>query len=169
MKASYIIGIWLSLVAILPMSLVGGCGIFHKYVEDPNADGVGLPDEEIGRLEWGFIFNDLQIDGKVVIPWKIGHEPPAYELGEREIVTFARLRPGPHKIYVDDTRGENKPIIAMLILEVEAGHRYRLYTDGCYFCGNVRGKWRSAVWIKDQKTGKVVAGKPPDWFGSPFV
>lgn len=165
MKNNSIALFWLLLVSILLLPLISGCATWYGYacVEFPNADGAGLPDEEIGYLDFGEINISVHIDDIQVRPggkWEKGEYISLYGLREEETACFARLKPGSHIIRTNDRYGENRPVDATLIIDVEAGHRYKIHTDGCYTCK----EWRAAVWIKDQDTGKIVTGTPPDWW-----
>ena len=117
--------------------------------EYPLSDGANLPDAKVGILRWGYLSNELRIDGAQVVPWRIGKGQPAYELPEGKIAYSARLLPGVHHLFIDDSG--NRRNIAEFELLVKAGHEYHIHTSYSY---------RSDVgwiWIIDKVTGEEVA------------
>ena len=128
MKNNSIALFWLLLVSILLLPLISGCATWYGYacVEFPNADGAGLPDEEIGYLDFGEINISVHIDDIQVRPggkWEKGEYISLYGLREEETACFARLKPGSHIIRTNDRYGENRPVALNNTLDGRARNR----------------------------------------------
>lgn len=140
------------LLIFLALVGLGACALMGSPLELPEADGAVLPDSEVGILDYSWVarFAAIHIDG-IYASESLSYAGDYYG--------YARLRPGKHTVewiryFTGHGRWHQK-----LILHVEAGHRYRIKIEDCYWCK----EFRAIGWIIDEGTGEVVSGYLPDW------
>lgn len=150
-KRLFLLKIGAFLVCLTTIWLVA-CAYMGKPLEFPKADGATLPDDKVGILDYAWVarFAKVEIDGT----------DGSYELSYAgDYYGYSRLKPGEHTIQWSHYFHKRGWWHEKLILKVEAGHRYRLKTEDCYWCT----EFRATGWIVDEGTGEVVSGSLPDW------
>lgn len=131
---------------------LSACALMGSPIELPEADGAKQPDSEVGILDYSWVarFVSVYIDG-VYASGSLSYAGDFHG--------YARLTPGDHTIVCKMQFSSGRSLYEKMILRVEAGHRYRLDYDSCYWCKS----FRAVAWIVDENTGEIVAGHYPDW------
>ena len=136
----------MALIAIIGLA---GCAYMGSALEFPEADGAALPDNEAGILDYAHVVGGITVDGIHA----------SSRLSSGDYYGYSRLTPGDHTIVCKRHFSSGRSLDEKMILRVEAGHRYRLFIDSCYWCKS----FRAVAWIADENTGEIVAGHYPDW------
>jgi hypothetical protein len=135
-----------------PLVGLGACALMGSPLEFPEADGAALQDSKVGILDYSWVarFSAIHVDG-IYASGSLSYAGDYYG--------YARLKPGNHTIELKRYPSEGHRSYVKLILNVEAGHRYLMKFEDCYWCG----RFRSTGWIIDEGSGEVVSGILPDW------
>ena len=131
---------------------LAACSYMGRPLEFPEADGATLPDGQVGILDYAHVgrIAGIHVDG-LLASNRLSYAGDYYG--------YSRLKPGDHTIVCERQFSSGRNLYEKITLQVEAGHRYRLEMDSCYWCKN----FRAVAWIVDEDTGEVVAGHYPDW------
>jgi hypothetical protein len=129
----------------------------QEYREHPDAlyrgyDGPNLRKEEVATVWWDFVPEAVAVDGKEVRKKMIGASKTLSFIG-------AELQPGRHTIEVCVRGIKAAPATFTIDADLSGGHVYSFEYDSRLYA---KGQTDYAVSLRDEETGALVAGRPPE-------